>query len=54
MDEVVEQPITHRPIMPQRPDLRFWTELADHISHMFTIEGVIGTCQIDHTGAIYV
>ena len=40
IDEVVEQPITHRPVMPEKSDLRFQTELTDRICHIFTTEGV--------------
>ena len=39
MDEDVEQPIGHRPIMPQRLDFKFQTKLVDHICDVFVTEG---------------
>ena len=43
MDEVVEDPIAHRPFMPQRSNLEFWIKLANHICHLFTTKGVWST-----------
>ena len=40
MDDVVEQPIAHGLVMPQRSDLRFWTKLVDCICYLFTIKGL--------------
>ena len=40
MDELVEKPITHKLVMPQRSNIKFQTKLEDHICHMFTVKGV--------------
>ena len=40
MDEAIQHPIAHRPVMPQRSDIRFQTELEGLICHIIIVEGV--------------